>query len=159
MLTAVKLYPCELLCVHRDAEAEDISFRRAEIQSAFDLARGKMTNPPRAVCVIPVRMMEAWLLFDESLIRQAAGNPNGNMDLDLPRLQNIEQLADPKRRLHEVLRTASGLAGRRLKSLNVTSAVHRIAQLSLGFERLRDLPAFRQLEEDMRSVLAETIVR
>ena len=47
------------------------SDRKAEVQAAI------ATLDKPAICVIPVRMQEAWLLFDEIAIRHAAGNPHG----------------------------------------------------------------------------------
>ena len=67
---AVDLYPCDLLFVHRDAEGEDPAVRRDEIRRAASALKYSL------VPVIPVRMTEAWLLFDERAIRLAAGNPN-----------------------------------------------------------------------------------
>lgn len=80
---AVRLYPCHLLFVHRDAERETREKRLTEINDAVAKAMASIEVPP-VVCVIPVRMQEAWLLFDEPAIRYAAGNRNGRMPLDLP---------------------------------------------------------------------------
>jgi hypothetical protein len=54
---ALDLYPCELLFVHRDAEGASRIARVQEITAAL----GSISTP--AVCVVPVRMQEAWLLF------------------------------------------------------------------------------------------------
>src|SRR5947207_5493239 len=84
---SLKLYPCELLFVHRDAETELRENRVVEIRRAVDDAANVGLVPlPPAVCVIPVRMQEAWLLFDAAAIRRAAGNPNGQENLILPPL-------------------------------------------------------------------------
>ncbi|HEY1012129.1 MAG TPA: hypothetical protein VGE07_05435, partial [Herpetosiphonaceae bacterium] len=64
--TSVDLYPCNILFIHRDAEREDRNHRVAEIDKA--LAKIKNFSTP-VVRVIPVRMSEAWLLFDEHAIR------------------------------------------------------------------------------------------
>ena len=69
--TAIELYPCQVLFVHRDAEAQPPALRREEIATA--LHGVSIGHIP----VVPVRMTEAWLLADESAIRSAAGNPNG----------------------------------------------------------------------------------
>src|SRR5579872_4460722 len=79
---SIDLYPCDLLFVHRDAEREPPANRRSEIQSAKDLVTE--CNAVPSICVIPVRMQEAWLLIDEQAIRRAAGNPNGKQPLILP---------------------------------------------------------------------------
>jgi hypothetical protein len=107
-----------------------------------------------AVLVIPVRMMEAWLLFDKARLREAAGCPLGNTALDLPRLRSCENLADPKERLHRCLRVASEKRGRHLKKFNVDSALHRLSGLIPDFSPLRGLSAFQRLENELRFVLS-----
>ena len=111
---------------------------------------------PPAVCVVPVRMMEAWLLSDETAIRKAAGNPNGNQPLELPVMNDIEALSDPKKILHDLLRTASGRTSkRRLKRLSVSSFAFRVTELTSSFAPLRELAAFRNLEEELLEIIAE----
>jgi hypothetical protein len=98
-------------------------------------------------------MLEAWFLTDLEAIREAAGNPSGRQQLELPDVQAIEALPDPKNLLHELLRDASGLSGRRRRKLQVYHAVHRIGQVKTEFSALRALEAFRQMEEDLRQVI------
>lgn len=148
---AITYWPCELLFVHRDAETVDLHDRRAEIQNA--LAEFGPGLAP-ALCVVPVRMLEAWFLNDESAIREAAGNPNGDNPLGLPQLDRIESIPDPKNVLHEVLREASGLSGRRRRGFKVGPAIHRMARIANSFNHLRVLPAFDHLEREVR----ETVV-
>jgi hypothetical protein len=62
-------------------------------------------------------MLEAWLLLDETAIRQVAGNPKGKINLLLPKASNVENIADPKQQLKDTLAKASGLSGRRLADL------------------------------------------
>jgi len=147
---ALELYPCDILFVHRDAEREPRQSRLAEIESAW-AAQSEMAPP--IVCVVPVRMQEAWLLFDESAIRTAAGNPNGSESLALPKLHEVEQLADPKERLYQLLRDASGHRGRRLQKFAAQSAARRVGELIDDFAPLRRLSAFKALEEDLLHML------
>jgi hypothetical protein len=140
---AVELFPCDVLFVHRDAERYPPEERGHEIHQAVEAV--KQTVPH--LCVIPVRMMEAWFLFDVAAIRRAAGNPNGEMPLDFPDVRRVEDLSDPKEVLHRLLREASGLTGRRLKNFNVP--VRRIAGLIEDFSPLRHLPAFQRLEREV----------
>ena len=113
------------------------------------------SDPLPAVCIVPVRMMEAWLLFDEQALRHAAGRPSGRLSLGLPRLQHLESLPDPKDRLHRLLIEASGATGRRRKKFPAVERVHRLADLIEDYSPLRALPAFRELEQDLRNVLVE----
>lgn len=150
IINSLELYPCDLLFVHRDAERETREKRVAEIQAAMKQA-GESAFVP-AVCVVPVRMQEAWLLFDEIAIRKASGNPNGKQLLQLPAINRIELLPDPKNILHDLLRQASGLTGRRLKDFPVRERAQRVAELIDNFSPLRALPAFIALEAEIETV-------
>ena len=145
---ALDLYPCDILFVHRDAEAEAPRTRVLEITNATREIE-EADAIPRAVPVVPVRMTEAWLLTDQAAIRKAVGNPNGRNPLHLPSLRSLERLPDPKQVLHQLLRDASGLSGRRLARLNPHAIASRVSQFTESFERLRSLRAFRFLEGDI----------
>lgn len=145
--TSLILYPCDLLFVHRDAENQGPARRYEEIRKAIEQ---NCNEPPPAVCVVPVRMQEAWLLFDETAIRQAAGNPNGKVKLSLPSPGTVETISDPKAVLYERLRMASELSGRRLKKFSDRQAARRVAEHISDFSPLRQLDAFRHLEKDLK---------
>ncbi len=151
ILSAIDLFPCDLLFVHRDAEREDPETRYREICNALQEAEKRGFQVP-AVCVVPVRMTEAWLLFDERAIRRAASNPNGTNPLDMPDLSLIEQIPDPKSLLFEILRDASGLSGRRLKKFNTGECRIRITELISDFSPLQQLSAFQRLENDISAL-------
>lgn len=99
--------------------------------------------------MITVRMLEAWLLFDEELIRKASGNPHGKAVLALPVFEKLESLPDPKAALFSLLKTASGLRGRRLARFNVFEARSRVAVLADDFTPLLRLQAFQQLADSI----------
>jgi hypothetical protein len=107
---------------------------------------------PQHVCVIPVRMQEAWLLFDEAAIRKAAGNPNGKDTLSIPPLRKLEDVPDPKALLHDLLKTASGLKGGRLKRFDPHKSASRITAYVDDFAPLRALPAFASLEDTIKQI-------
>ncbi|MBU0988817.1 MAG: DUF4276 family protein [Proteobacteria bacterium] len=151
ILYAIDLFPCDLLFVHRDAEREDSETRYREIRNALQEATKRGFQVP-TVCVVPVRMTEAWLLFDEPAIRFAAGNPNGKNPLNMAELSVIEQIPNPKDVLFEILREASGLTGRRLKRFNTDECRIRITGLVSDFSPLRQLSAFQRLENDISTL-------
>lgn len=149
---AIDYYPCHILFVHRDAERPDAAELRAEeiLQACANLAEhgsGLMT-----VCVIPVRMTEAWLLIDEAAIRRAAGNPQGRQALELPSFQHMERI-HAKDTLHRALRDASELTGRKAKKLEVTRAVHAVADFINDYGPLNRLPSFARLRRDLKAAL------
>lgn len=146
---ALRMFPCDLLFVHRDAETEPIENRVVEIERAA----GTVVLE-RYVPIIPVRMTEAWLLISESAIRMAADNPNGRDSLSLPPLAKLDSLPDPKHVCGELLLKASGKQGRRLKKLKSPSELAwrrvRVAQLIEDFAPLMKLDAFRRFVEATR---------
>ncbi|WET79672.1 hypothetical protein P3102_37670 [Amycolatopsis sp. QT-25] len=98
----------DLVMVHRDADNSGSLARREEIAGAL-----RKTAAPAWCPIIPVRMTEAWLLLDESLIRQVAGNPRGKAALGLPKIHEVEKVADPKEVLRSALLAAAESTGRR----------------------------------------------
>ena len=150
---SLDLYPCDLLFIHRDAEREPLPKRIAEIRQGLEEAGQWKVTP--AVCVIPVRMTEAWLLIDERAVRRAAGNPHGQEALDLPSVGTLEHVSYPKSLLYDCLRKASGLSGNRRKRFRVTESVQRISSFIQDFSPLRSLSAFVCLENSIKRVVSE----
>lgn len=160
ILFSCRLYPCNLLFIHRDAENKSLDIRREEIAEAVTNAQDRLHESneasllPNHICVIPVRMTETWLLFDDLAIRKAASNPNGRVPLSLPSFKKLEHLPDPKKELHDLLCKASELRGRRLKKFKPREGVHRLAECIDDYSRLRNLPAFQALENEIRKLVS-----
>ena len=154
LVRAMQDYPCDVLFIHRDAEREPPRKRLDEIRRAVSAA-----GVPAFVPVVPVRMTEAWLLIDETAIRRASGNPNGEALLPLPKTANLEAVADPKRLLRECLIRASEKTGRRLQQFerDLTDRAQRVAELITDFSPLRQLPAFKYFENDAREVVTKLL--
>ena len=152
---AIELYPCDLLFVHRDADREPRAKRVEEIRSAVQRISSDFFAGRPCVCVVPVRMTEAWLLFDEAAIRQAAGNPRSATPLCLPPTARVEDLPDPKSVLNQALLRATDKPARRLRKFRTGQAVQRLAELIQDYSPLRQATAFQTLEQDLQNVLGE----
>ncbi len=153
IILSLELFPCELLFVHRDAEKAEPESRVVEINAAVGEARKRLTEVPPFVCVVPVRMLEAWFLFDEGAIRNAAGNRAGKKPLDLPPLAKAESIPNPKQLLLDMLRDASGLQGRRLKNFRAGKKFHLIPENTSDFSHLFDVPGFGKLHAGIRTAV------
>ncbi len=150
---SIDLYPCDLLFVHRDAEREPHQKRVEEIYNAIGGVNQSVLAP--FICVIPVRMTEVWLLFDEVAIRKAASNPSRRKPLQFPDIKRLEDEPDPKELLYKLLREASDLSQRRLKQFSPSERVYRVAELIDDFSPLRMLDAFKALEGEVKQVIQE----
>ena len=153
IVRGLDLNPCMLLFVHRDADRAGRSARVREIKHAADTARRHLMTVPPVVPVIPVRMLEAWLLADETAIRHAVGNQHRSTPLNLPRVRDTERLADPKHILREAFLKASGLRGHLMDHVRASPVL--VARATASFTALRLLPAFRALETDVQHVIRE----
>ena len=148
---SLEFYPCDLLFVHRDADREPREKRVREVREAVAALPGGLT--PAFVCVIPVRMREAWLLIDGAAIRAAAGNRRYTGQLDLPAVNRLESLPDPKGVLSQLLIQASDLNRRRLRSFRVAKHAERVTEFIDDFSPLRQLSAFTALEEEVSNAI------
>lgn len=150
---AIDKFPCDILFVHRDTEKKGENVfhdRMNEIETAWAKA---IKHKEIFVPIIPVRMTEAWLLIDELAIRKASGNSNGTTPINLPQIQNLETLSEPKKILEELLYTASELKGRNRKKFNVAQAKHLVSNNIIDFSQLRQLQAFQFFETFLKKVL------
>jgi len=146
---AIDLYPCDLLVVHRDAEKEGPAVRQSEIANAIQAVQG--LEEIDYIPIVPVRMAEAWFLIDEAAIRRASGNPNGTMELNLPAIKTLEELPDPKQRMRDCLRLASGLRGRRLKRFDDAYSALLVSDFINEYKALKSLVAYRHFTTHIES--------
>lgn len=137
----------DLAVVQRDADRGPDQDRRDEIEKAVN------TEWPglRHVAVVPVRMLEAWLLLDEVCLRQVAENPRGRIGLELPKGAAAENIADPKQLLKDSLARASEYKGRRLAQFQKRFSQHRLRMLELLDPEgpVTCLPSWRNFIEDL----------
>jgi hypothetical protein len=141
-------YPYDILFIHRDAEKNDnrmVDTRMQQIRE--EIGEDEFE---RTVCVVPVRMMEAWFLISAEAIKQAAGNRTYNQPLSLPAPKNIDKEKNPKELLYQLLETASGLKGRRLATFGANARVHLVAEYIEDFSPLRQVQAFTKFEKELK---------
>ena len=148
----------DLLFIHRDAEnPRNTEDRYQEIESAIrEVGYGGLWVP-----IVPVRMTEAWLLLDQALIRKIAGRPRDTSNLVLPRPRDVEGIQDPKDRLDNILRQASGASGRRLRRIHRELPRMRnqlLQDLELGGP-LEEVPSWIRFRGDTLRALIDLRIR
>ena len=148
----------DILFYHRDAETCNIKIleeRTQEIHNGInnaDIIR-------KTICMIPIKMMESWLLFDVEAIKKASGNRNYKGHINLPAINRLEAIKQPKDELHQLLKQISGLKGRNLEKFNPHSATHLIAEYINDFSPLRQLKSFQRFEEELKTVVDSIIAK
>lgn len=148
ILCAEEYYPFDILFYHRDAEL----IKNNIVQERIEEIKSELTEDYylKVVCVVPVVMMESWLLFDTEAIKKAAANRNYSKEIQLPALKKIEAIKEPKSMLYDLLKEVSGLKSRNLRKFNVNKAVHLVAENIQDFSPLRQLTSFQNFEKDLK---------
>jgi len=146
----LKLYPsADVIFVHRDADNAGLAKRLNEIQRAAALVGAEQAVIP----VIPICMLETWLLTDITAIRRVSGNANGKHQIpSLPEINRLEQVKNSKSLLDSVLCEASSLAGNRLKKFRSQFSQMR-ARLTLELDvagPVNGLPSYQDFRKSLR---------
>ncbi len=144
---AIKYYPFDILFIHRDAEKTDISILEQRITEIKENLNENEIG--KTIFIVPIKMMETWLLIDADAIKKAAGNRNFSNNIILPLIKNLEKEKEPKKLLHKILKETSGLKGRNLKKFNTDKAVHLVAENIEDYSPLRQLEAFKAFEAQL----------
>ena len=152
-------HQADFVFYHWDADNRDAAPRYLKLSKDLTAWHGPDV---RLVPVIPIQETEAWALLDEAAIRRVAENPKGRMALKLPPPKRIEQIADPKTLLKDILTSASGIkGGRRLAKFKDRFPRHR-RQLLEGIDingPITQLSAWQRLSADLKQMLAELAPR
>ncbi|MFM9434454.1 hypothetical protein ACFDR9_001513 [Janthinobacterium sp. CG_23.3] len=75
-----------------------------------------IVNAERIIPIVPLKMLETWLLADSQAIKRVAGNVGYKENLEcVPGMRQLEKIPDSKQVLLEALCEASQTQGGRLK--------------------------------------------
>ena len=146
---ALNVYGVSVLCVHTDADhhseevARENKFKPAlkKLESCLDVC--KIIVP-----VIPVHMMEAWVLADSELFKTQIGSDKSDLELGLHR--NPESVSDPKMLIDEAIRIArEGLPKRRRAELKRNDLYQPIGS-AISLVKLEALSSYRAFCYEVR---------
>lgn len=140
-------YPnVDVVFIHRDADNAGVLAREQEILTAVQ----GLLDEDRVIPVIPVTMLEAWLLSDQEAIKRIAGNSGYRGGLaGIPALRQLENTRDPKQLLLDVLCEASQTQGARLDKFKRRFPEMR-ARLTFELDPngpIRNLPSYQYFRE------------
>jgi len=137
-----------ILFIHTDGAGNVERARATCTQPAIDQLTRELPNDGVGVSVVPIRETEAWALADGDAIRRVLGTPLSDDALDLPRTAaELEAMLNPKNILHNAfLKTNPSPRKRRQGVAPLLNALGE----SVSLERLRRLPGFRVIENELR---------
>ncbi len=146
----VKDFGMMVLVIHTDADKETYDVRR---RYNIDPAQEELDKQGDDYCkiltpVIPVRMMEAWMLADKELLKSEIGTTKSDNDLRINR--DPESIADPKAVIEEAIRIAQSDLPKRRQRLTI-SDLYAIIGDRIGLDRLSLLNSYQRFKKEVRN--------
>ena len=147
-------YGIMILCIHTDAdeETDERAFRTKIIPAIQELESMNGQNYCKVFSIIvPVQMVESWMLADTELFKREIGSLKTDFDLGIHR--SPETIADPKSAVQNALRiSVQDKSKRRRHELTISNLYLPIGQ-KIDLNRLRALPSYLKFEESVRAAL------
>lgn len=145
------------LIVHADADNRTTERAlRERIQPGFDLVK----NYTNGVCkdlvpLIPVQMIEAWMLADIGTLCEVVGTNINPRDVGLPgRAALVEQYANPKNVLNEFMRQVNNTRPHRRRQRDFTTRYDPLAR-QIDLDILATVPSFKMFVDSLAQTLAK----
>lgn len=103
--------------------------------------------------IVPVHMVEAWMLADTETLRIVIGTTASAEDLGVTsHAHEVEANADPKHMLREVVRRAYINRSRRRRGVSISDLYEPLAR-QISLNRLRLLPSYQRFQQDLTDAL------
>jgi hypothetical protein len=156
-----------LLIVHSDADDKTSERAHKErIQPGFDLVlklRSAEEVCEHLIPLIPVQMVEAWMLADGKALLNSVGVDAPSLDLRLPKVSEVERDANPKRTLNEIVREvnlkrSSSKRTARRQEININECYEDLA-LNINLDVLAFVPSYQTFKDDLTKVLTSIAIK
>ena len=156
MLAAQSAEGYAILIVHSDADAEtDERAFNERIKPGLDLVKNTQDEAlcKDVVAIIPVQMIEAWMLADIELLIKQLGSTKTRQELDLMfPLKYLEKMADPKSKINQIIRMAFKDLPARKRRVNIGSLYSPLGQ-QIKLDILEQLPSYLKFKENLTEAL------
>lgn len=147
------------IIIHADADHPD---RNRAFEERFQpgYEQVKRIRQIEQVCenllpLIPVQMIEAWMLADVEALRNIIGTNLTAEQLDLPtRTHTIEDNTNPKQTLQAALKKAQLNRPKRRRSIDWED-LHTSLAKQINLEKLINLPSYKQFVNDLTDLLTQ----
>ncbi len=146
----VTSYGIMTLAVHTDADRDTYQER---MNNKIDPAKNALNKLNEDYCklitpIIPVRMIEAWMLADKELLKSEIGTTKSDNDLGIHRAP--ETIADPKHIIEEAIRIATEHLPKRRQKLSI-SELYAIIGDTISIKELEKLDSYRKFQDAVRN--------
>ncbi|CDA85729.1 DUF4276 family protein [uncultured Bacteroides sp.] len=141
-----------VLCVHTDAD--DATAEKAYNNKINPAKQFLKTSTEQDICqlltpIIPIQMIEAWMLADKELLKREIGTNKSDNDLGINRPP--EQFSDPKDIIINAIRIArEDIVKRKRCCLDISDLYLPIGQ-KIELRKLENLNSYKTFKEEVRN--------
>ena len=134
-----------VLCVHTDSDATKDTLAFAKINNAIKTLHAKGDDFCKLVtAIVPVQMIESWMLADKELLKSEIGTEKTDNDLGISRTP--ESIADPKTVIENAIKIArEELPKRRRRELTIGELYSPIGS-KISIKSLSRLSSFQKFK-------------
>lgn len=138
-----------VLCIQSDADNESNkkTYQKSinPAKNALDKANDQ-THCKILVPIVPIRMIEAWMLADKALFKKEIGTDKSDNDLKINR--KPETIADPKQVIEDAIRIAQNVSKRR-QSLSISELYEPLGQ-AIPLKELDKLSSYQDFKNNIK---------
>lgn len=138
------------LAVHTDADRDTYQKRMNNKIIPAQNALNELNNDYCKLLtpIIPVRMIEAWMLADKKLLKSEIGTSKSDSELGINR--DPEKIANPKHVIEEAIRIATEHLPRRRQRLSI-SDLYAIIGDTISLTELKKLDSYRKFQDAVKA--------
>lgn len=140
------------LAVHVDADKETVESRmNSHFLPVTEMLHEKGEDYCKIITpIIPVRMIEAWMLSDTQLLKEEIGTKKTDHELGLDRPP--ESIADPKSTIEEAISKAYSDAPKKRREISIADLYSYIGD-ALEIAKMERLSSYRSFQDEVRATL------
>lgn len=150
---ATENYGVMILCVHTDADdRSDQNTFQNKIQPAFNAVSELENELCKLIPIVPIVMVESWMLADPELFCEEIGTSLSFSDLEIQ--QSPENISNPKDVIKNAIRIAFEGRSKRRFNLKISELYSPLGQ-KIKLTRLEKLSSYLRFQDAIREVLQQ----
>ncbi len=151
----LKDYGISILCVHTDADNALNRIIRTKIRPVLgNIKNYTDANCKNIVFIVPVQMVESWMLADKGLFKTEINSIKSDTELGIR--QHPENLTDPKQTIENAIRIAKADMTRKKRGKGIfISDLYQILGQKIELEVLNNLPSYLRFKDGLNQALQQ----
>ena len=142
-------YGVMVLCIHTDTDkpSDKVAFQNRILPAFKAIQKLEEEACKNLVAVVPIQMIESWMLADKDLLKEELGTNKSDKQLGIEK--KPESLTDPKKAISEAIKIAFEDKPRRRKRPEIGEFYRPLGQ-KIKLEALEKIPSYCKFKKEVR---------